>query len=207
MNLGLFLHFIVVFSDVVGLGPDHYKAPQCPWTLDHFPNEECAPKQRLSSNITLPELEKLLVSQSKDIFVAFSASSVGCKHSLELEPVWDQVVSLFPSTIFYKLDFQSNQWENRFNLKFSIFGFPTIAFMQQGAVKFQYQGDYTTYQLSNFVSKHTGISPVKEVQEVQTEASNMIDSNSTQHDIYLYVSIFYVLSLLFTKIRSISVPQ
>jgi len=106
-------------------------------------------------NLVGKEFDKVVMDESKDVFVEFYAS--WCGHCKRLKPTWDSLGDHFQGVkdrvVIAKMEAQENDIPP--SVPFRVSGFPTLKFKPAGSTEFlDYDGDRSLESLIAFVEEN-----------------------------------------------------
>jgi len=96
--------------------------------------EVCSLVQEISLPMELysyKELDKILDIKNTSTFVMFYAPTEWCQFSRQLSYVYDELAMYFPQLTLYKIEAFTHEG---YDLRFSVFGYPTIHFLENGTI-------------------------------------------------------------------------
>eukprot|EP01126_Amoeba_proteus_P020103 TRINITY_DN2053_c0_g1_i10.p2 TRINITY_DN2053_c0_g1~~TRINITY_DN2053_c0_g1_i10.p2 ORF type:complete len:114 (-),score=19.92 TRINITY_DN2053_c0_g1_i10:983-1324(-) len=104
----------------------------------------------------------------------------------------------FPSLTLYKIDAYTH---NMFNLRFSIFGYPTVLFLKNGTLVARFNREHTLIDLAIFVHECTDLLPSRITQEQYNKLLKLNDIAKPPQEVeqesflLLSISIAYLVGL------------
>jgi thiol-disulfide isomerase/thioredoxin len=132
-------------------------------------------------------------SQGKNHSVFFvTFYSLNCPFSKKLAPIFSALPSAFPSLRFFKLNAAK---EPHLNLRFGVFGYPSIVFFKNGQALRRYDGPYNSTDLEKFVHETSLVPPLSVRSLARISPPPYVEDEEKERDLFLYFSIAVTLIL------------
>jgi thiol-disulfide isomerase/thioredoxin len=114
------------------------------------------------------------------LFAMFYSSN--CPFSKRISPIYSQMPTLFPTLRFIKFNAAK---ETHLNLRFGIFGYPSLLCFKNGTVSKRFDGLYNTTDLVRFVEDSSNIP----VEKKDPRPMSNEEEEEEETDLFLYFSL------------------
>ena len=170
------------------------KALPPPERIASLPNHSCATgyDRRLNASELLSIIRDERSAAENGSFFVVSFYSANCPYSKKLAPLYTALPGAFPTVPFYKFNAAK---ETRLNLRFGIFGFPTLLCFQRGAPSKRFDGTYTIGELVTFVQDCTNVTAESGFNYQPPAEAAATGLEEAEPDLMLYLSYFVTAAL------------
>jgi thiol-disulfide isomerase/thioredoxin len=110
--------------------------------------------------------------------------SLNCPFSKKLAPIFSQLPAAYPSIRFYRFNAAK---EPHLNLRFGVFGYPSILAFKNGMALKRFDGSYNITDLERFVHDVSFVPALGNVSRIQTPPYS--DDEEKETDLFLYFSL------------------
>ena len=116
--------------------------------------------------------------------------SLNCPFSKKLAPIYSALPSAYPSVRFFKFNAAK---EPHLNLRYGVFGYPSIIMFRNGYAAKRYDGPYNSTELERFVYETSFVPPLSSF--ARSPPAPYIDDEEKEKDLFLYFSIVVTIIL------------